>query len=117
MATDNKIIMEKLATLTKRLDSVTEQLDTDRQDLDALRSDMSTVLLQQKQVMETMADFKGQIRDIVTETIKDEIKLAVDKKLDKIKLLNEKKVFVVYKSLFEPIRDFFHYGWRRLKGE
>lgn len=109
-----KKIDEKLDILTSQTQKVKEniedtknQLDMDRVDIDRIRVSIASIGEQQDVIIKTMADFKSEMRQMIQDTIKNEIAKAIGKELEKIRTANPKQVFVIHKTIFESIRQIF----------
>lgn len=104
--------MEQNHRQAERMDNIVSQLDQDRKDIDLLRIDQSTIKESQQAILNQMVDFKKEVRDIVRDTIKEElpkvIKKAVEAELKNISLENPRKVFVKYPKGLEIIKNLWN---------
>lgn len=109
MDTEIKILMEQNHRQAERMDNIVNQLDQDRKDIDLLRIDQSTIKESQQAILNQMVDFKKEIRDIVKDTIKQElpvaVKKAVEQELQHIVVTNPRKVVIQYPRLLEIIKN------------
>ena len=102
-----QVIMEQNGKNAERLDNITNQLDKDRTDIDNLRIDQQAIKNGQTAILNQMVDFKDEIRQIVLDTIKEEVPKAVKKavktELTTISLQNPKKAFERQVGIWETI--------------
>jgi len=110
MATETEIgiILEQNKRHGDRLDNLTQLVDKDRSQLDQNTIDISSIKKGQEAILNQMADFKEEIRQIVLDTIKEEVPKAVKKsiarELTAMTLENPKKVIVRRVGLLEWLR-------------
>lgn len=108
MLTEIKILMEQNTKQDEKLQNITNQLDADRSDINNLRIDQSTIKTQQQVIIDTMVDFKNEIRQMVIDTIKEEVQPAVRKAIKtEIRLLSRtypKRVIERQVGIWESIK-------------
>jgi len=99
--------MGQLKTQAKRQDDMRQQLDHDRSDIDHILIKQDEIIGGQTAQLKQMADFKEEIRQIVLDTIKEEVpkavKKAVARELTTISLQNPRKAFERTVGLWESI--------------
>lgn len=88
-----------------------QQLDKDRSDIDHILIKQSEITKGQEAILKQMGDFKEEIRQIVLDTIKEEVPKAVKKavriELNNISLKNPKKAFERQVGVWESIKKLF----------
>lgn len=100
-------IAEVMVNQTEQVKSTVQdtnsQLDQDRADIDMMKVGVGQVKLVLEAVLQNLGDFRQSIRQVVKDTIKDEVSRVVKAELNRIILENPGKVYIVKSALFERI--------------
>ena len=107
------MLTARFETQERRQDDMRQQLDKDRTSIDEIIIELGKNTDITERLLKQMEDFKQTIRDMVKETIAQEVpsavKSAVAEELNHISMNNPRKSFVVYYGIaevFKNIRDF-----------
>lgn len=115
MDTETKTILQRLDTQADRQDDMRKQLDTDRRDIDKLVIGQDTITKGQTAIIDQMTDLKEQLRQMVIDTIKEEVpkavKKAIAKELTTIQLENPRKKIVRKQNWFQKLLSNIKTKW------
>ena len=106
-----KIVMEQQQKILRQQDDQKIQIDADRNDINDLRIGQATIKVQLTVMINTLGDFKKEIRQQVTDTLTVELRKVARKVIrEEIRLLsrsNPKKVIEHRVGILETIKRLF----------
>lgn len=89
------VLIDQTQKVRENVDDAKNIINQDGNDLSRVRISLATIEAQNEEIVKGLKSFKDELRQVVEDTVRQEVGKAIKKELQKIEMANPKKVFVV----------------------